>query len=124
MDRRIFLTGASAAAMAFSLPAIARRMPVAHWLSTAAGGKPDIYDGAPEDLKSELEHCGSVQDAAELLCRSGTVEDVAQKARELGLRSAEPMTVYAAHNNDPPAELLVADLGAGAGRIKCYQCGG
>jgi hypothetical protein len=34
------------------------------------------------------------------------------------------MTVYGAHNNDTPAELLVADLGVGAGRIKCYECGG
>ena len=105
-------------------------MPVAHWLSTAVGAKPDIYDGAPwtagdvEDLRSEIEHCASIQDAAELLCRSGTVEDVTRKARELGLRPAEPMTVYAAHNNDPPAEMLVADLGGGAGRIKCYECGG
>jgi hypothetical protein len=41
----------------------------------------------------------------------------------LGLRPAEPMTVYAAHNNDTPAEMLVADLGAGAGRIKCCECG-
>jgi hypothetical protein len=82
MDRRIFLTSASAAAMAFLLPVIApdagRALAV-----NPAGGKPDIYDGAPwtagdvEDLKCELEQCGSIQDAAELLCRSGTVEDVA-----------------------------------------------
>src|SRR4029077_10322029 len=51
----------------------------------------------------EQAHDGvSTQDAAELLCRSGTVEDVTQKARELGLRPAEPMTVYAARNNDTP----------------------
>jgi hypothetical protein len=60
---------------------------------------------------SELEHCGSIQDAAELLCRSGTVEDVAKKPRESGVRPAEPMTAYTAHNNDTPAEMLVANSG-------------
>jgi hypothetical protein len=129
MDRRIFLTTAGAA-MAFLLPVIASRTPLAHWLSASAGETPDIYDGAPwtagdlEDLKSELEHCGSIQDAAKLLCRSGTVEDVAQKSRKLGLRPAKPMTVYAAHNNDTRAEMLVADFGGGAGRTKCFECGG
>jgi hypothetical protein len=34
------------------------------------------------------------------------------------------MTVYGAHNCDTPAGMLVADLGGGAGRIKCYECGG
>jgi hypothetical protein len=33
------------------------------------------------------------------------------------------MTVYGAHNCDTPAGMLVADLGGGAGRIKCYECG-
>jgi hypothetical protein len=114
MDRRTFLTSVSPAALAFLVPVIARRMPVANWLSTAAGRSPDIYDGAPstagdiEDLRAELEHCGSLEDAAELLCRSGTIEDVAQTARELGMRPAEPMTVYVAHNSDTPAEMLVS----------------
>jgi hypothetical protein len=51
----------------------------------------DIYDGADwtegdiEDLKAALEHGRSVEEAAEFLCRSGNVDDVANKARELGL---------------------------------------
>lgn len=51
----------------------------------------DIYDGADwtemdaEDLKASLEHGRSIEDAAEFLCRSGSVEDVARKAKEFGL---------------------------------------
>jgi hypothetical protein len=54
----------------------------------------DIYDGAEwtaadiEDLKGELEHGRSIEEAAEFLCRSGSVDDVAKKAAELGLTSA------------------------------------
>jgi hypothetical protein len=50
----------------------------------------DIYDGAPwteedvEDLKAAIDHGRSVEEAAEFLCRSGSVADVAQKCRELG----------------------------------------
>jgi hypothetical protein len=49
----------------------------------------DIYDGAPwtemdiEDLKDAIAHGITVQDAAQFLCRSGTVEEVARKCREL-----------------------------------------
>ena len=52
----------------------------------------DIYDGADwtemdiEDLKASIEGGASIEDAAEFLCRSGTVDDVARKARELGLK--------------------------------------
>jgi hypothetical protein len=40
------------------------------------------------DVKSALEHGRSIEEAAECLCRSGSVDDVAQKARELGLALA------------------------------------
>jgi hypothetical protein len=49
----------------------------------------DIYDGADwtemdiEDLKAAIEHGSSVQEVAEFLCRSGSM-DVERKARELG----------------------------------------
>jgi hypothetical protein len=51
----------------------------------------DIYDGADwtemdiEDLKSEIEHGRSIEEAAQFLCRADSVDDVARKARELGL---------------------------------------
>jgi hypothetical protein len=52
----------------------------------------DIYDGAPwseidiRDLADVIGSGGSVRDAAEFLCRSGTEDDVAGKCEELGLR--------------------------------------
>jgi hypothetical protein len=51
----------------------------------------DIYYGAPwteedvEDLKAAIGHGRSVEEAAEFLCRSGSVADVEQKCREPGL---------------------------------------
>lgn len=51
----------------------------------------DIYDGADwtemdiEDLKASLEHGTTVDEAAEFLCRSGTIDEVERKARELNL---------------------------------------
>lgn len=51
----------------------------------------DIYDGAEwtemdiEDLKAEIAAGRSVEEAAEFLCRAESVEDVRQKAAELGL---------------------------------------
>jgi hypothetical protein len=51
----------------------------------------DIYDGAEwtevdiADLKAAIEQGSSVQDVAEFLCRSGTIDAVECKARELGL---------------------------------------
>jgi hypothetical protein len=48
-------------------------------------------DGKPWDEGEieDLEHCfkngGTIEDAARLLCRAGTVEEVRQKAKELGL---------------------------------------
>jgi hypothetical protein len=52
----------------------------------------DIYDGANwtemdvDDLKAAIEGGASIEDAAEFLCRSGSIDDVACKARELGLK--------------------------------------
>jgi hypothetical protein len=52
----------------------------------------DIYDGAAwtemdiDDLKAAIEHGDSPEEAAEFLCRSGSIDDVARKARELGLK--------------------------------------
>jgi hypothetical protein len=56
----------------------------------------DIYDGAPwteedvEDLKAAIGHRRSVEEAAEFLCRSGSVADVEQKCREPGLAPHPP----------------------------------
>jgi hypothetical protein len=52
----------------------------------------DIYDGADwtemdiEDLKAAIEGGATVQQAADLLCRSDSVDDVARKCDELGLK--------------------------------------
>jgi len=51
----------------------------------------DANDGKPwttdelDDLRLEFENGGTVESAARFLCRQGTVEDVRQKAKELGL---------------------------------------
>jgi hypothetical protein len=51
----------------------------------------DIYDGAPwtemdiRDLTAVLETGSTIEDAAQHLCRSGTVDEVRRKAEELGL---------------------------------------
>jgi hypothetical protein len=66
----------------------------------------DIYDGAPwtemdiEDLKDAIAHGITVQDAAQFLCRSGTVEEVARKCRELTVRNAR-MTSHPKRPRDP-----------------------
>jgi hypothetical protein len=41
--------------------------------------------GDIEDLKAALAHGDTIKQAAEFLCRAGSVDDVAAKARELGL---------------------------------------
>jgi len=52
----------------------------------------DIYDGEPwtemdiRDLEAALRYGDTIEDAAQHLCRSGTVEDVRRKAEELGLK--------------------------------------
>ena len=56
------------------------------------GVKIDIYDSEPwtemdiEYLTAALKHGSTIEDAAQHLCRSGTVEDVRRKAEELGLK--------------------------------------
>ncbi len=55
----------------------------------------DIYDGTAwtemdiEDLRSAIEHGNSIEDAAQFLCRAGSVDDVARKCAELGLFSKD-----------------------------------
>jgi hypothetical protein len=52
----------------------------------------DIYDGAPwteEDIKeirNAIAHGSTIEDIAELICRSGSIDDVERKAKELGLK--------------------------------------
>ena len=52
----------------------------------------DIYDGAEwtemdlEDLKAAIEHGRGIEEAAEFLCRAGSVDEVARKCAELGLK--------------------------------------
>jgi hypothetical protein len=52
----------------------------------------DIYDGADwtemdiEDLIAAIEGGASIEDAAEFLWRSDSVDDVARKCAELGLK--------------------------------------
>jgi hypothetical protein len=50
----------------------------------ANDGKPWTTDEI-EDLWLEFENGGTVESAARFLCRQGTVEDVRQNAKELGL---------------------------------------
>jgi len=51
----------------------------------------DVYDSYPwtemdiEDLTAALKSGDTIEDAAQHLCRSGTVDDVRRKAEELGL---------------------------------------
>ena len=53
---------------------------------------PDIYDGAPwtemhiADLKALIEDGSSIEEAAQFLCRSGSVEEIKRKCEELGLK--------------------------------------
>jgi hypothetical protein len=94
----------------------------------------DIYDHTDwtdmdiEDLKSDVEYGSTIEQIAEFLCRSGSVEDVASKAEELGLTPSvahDPkMVVYCGWTRDTAVDAIVQDLGCGAGRIKCLECGG
>jgi hypothetical protein len=60
-------------------------------IETSAGPYPDMNDGKPwseadlDDLKRSVTHGTSLKATADFLCRSGTVSEVAAKARELGL---------------------------------------
>jgi hypothetical protein len=59
-------------------------------------GLPDLNDGQPwselddRDLKAALLRGSTIEEAAGLLCRSGTVNAVADKATELGLTCRRP----------------------------------
>jgi hypothetical protein len=52
----------------------------------------DIYDGADwtdmdiEDLKAAIEGGASIKEAAQFLCRADSVDDVARKCKDLGLK--------------------------------------
>jgi hypothetical protein len=52
----------------------------------------DIYDDADwtgmdiEDLRSAIAEGSSIEEAAEFLCRADSIDDVARKCAELGLR--------------------------------------
>jgi hypothetical protein len=52
----------------------------------------DTYDGAEwtemdiEDLKAAVEGGASIQNAAEFLCPADSVDDVARKCEEIGLK--------------------------------------
>jgi hypothetical protein len=52
----------------------------------------DINDGADwtdmdiEDLKAAIEGGATIEEAAEFLCRADSVDDVARKCEELGLK--------------------------------------
>jgi hypothetical protein len=52
----------------------------------------DIYDGADrtemdiDDLRAAIESGSSIEEAAQFLCRADSVEDVARKCAELGLK--------------------------------------
>ena len=55
----------------------------------------DIYDGADwtamaiDDLRAAIEHGRSIEETAEFLCRSASLDEVARKANELGLKPVE-----------------------------------
>jgi hypothetical protein len=53
----------------------------------------DIYAGADwtdmdiKDLKAAIEGGASIEEAARFLCRADSVDDVARKCKELGLKA-------------------------------------
>jgi hypothetical protein len=60
-------------------------------VNEAVATKFDIYDGDPStgmdvrDLAAALASGSTIEDAAQHLCRSGTIDEVRRKAEELGL---------------------------------------
>ena len=52
----------------------------------------DIYDGEPwtemdiDDLKAAIDGGATFEEAAQFLCRADSVDDVASKCEELGLK--------------------------------------
>jgi len=65
-----------------------------------------IYDGEPwsemdiKDLRLQLEQGISIEEIARFLCRAGTVDDVRQKAEELGLLEAAQHWRFASNRMD------------------------
>jgi hypothetical protein len=61
-------------------------------VNQAVATKFDIYDGNPwtgmdvRDLAAALASGSTIEDAAQHLCRSGTIDEVRRKADELGLK--------------------------------------
>jgi hypothetical protein len=61
-------------------------------VNQAVATKSDIYDGDPwtgmdiRDLAAALRSGSTIEDAAQHLCRSGTIDEVRRKADELGLK--------------------------------------
>jgi hypothetical protein len=61
-------------------------------MNTSKSDSPDIYDGAPwiemhiEDLKALIGDGSSIEEAAQFLCRSGSVDEIKRKCEELGLK--------------------------------------
>jgi hypothetical protein len=61
-------------------------------VNQAVATKFDIYDGDPwtgmdvRDLAAALQSGSTIEDAAQHLCRSGTIDEVRRKADELGLK--------------------------------------
>ena len=57
--------------------------------------KIDIYDGEPwteidiDDLIAAVRHGDTIEEAAQFLFRSGTIDQVRRKAEELGLKTKE-----------------------------------
>jgi hypothetical protein len=55
----------------------------------------DVNDGKPwsnediSDLRHSIAWGENIEEAARVLCRSGTVDEVERKARELGLRTKQ-----------------------------------
>ena len=49
-----------------------------------------------EEIRNAVAHGSTIEDIAELICRSGSIDDVERKAKELGLkptrRSSKPST--------------------------------
>ena len=42
-----------------------------------------------EDLRRALEHGASIEDAARFLCRATAIDEVAHRAKELGLKALD-----------------------------------
>jgi hypothetical protein len=81
----------------------------------------DIYDGADwtemdiDDLKAAIEAGRSIEEAAQFLCRADSVENVARKSVELGLKPKKG-AVMKDHDSDGVAKTEVDHF------MKCSGC--